>query len=65
MSKSNGGTKVTINWNDQMWKLKEKFSILTDKDLRFEQGKLDEMVSRIQMKVGKTRHEIYQLITKI
>jgi uncharacterized protein YjbJ (UPF0337 family) len=65
MSKSNGGTKVTINWNDQMRKLKEKFSILTDKDLRFEQGKLDEMVSRIQMKVGKTRHEIYQLITKI
>jgi uncharacterized protein YjbJ (UPF0337 family) len=65
MSKSNGGTKVTINWNDQMRKLKEKFSILTDKDLRFEQGKLDEMVSRIQSKVGKTRHEIYQLITKI
>jgi uncharacterized protein YjbJ (UPF0337 family) len=55
----------TISWNDQARKLKEKFSTLTDKDLDFEQGKIEEMIIRLQEKVGKSKHEIYQLITKL
>ena len=58
-------TKVTINWSEQTNKLKQKFSTLTDHDLEFEQGKMEEMITRLQSKVGKTRHEIYQLITKL
>jgi uncharacterized protein YjbJ (UPF0337 family) len=57
--------RTTISWNDQARKLKEKFSILTDKDLNFEQGKMEEMITRLQEKVGKSKHEIYQLITKL
>ncbi len=58
-------TKVTISWNDKARKLKEKFSTLTDQDLYFEQGKLEEMITRLQNKVGKTKHELYQLISKL
>ena len=65
MSKSEVKTKATINWNLQTEKLKQKFSTLTDKDLYFEQGKMGEMLSRLQAKVGKTKHELYQLITKL
>jgi uncharacterized protein YjbJ (UPF0337 family) len=57
--------KTTISWNDQARKLKEKFDTLTDKDLNFEQGKMGEMIMRLQEKVGKSKHEIYQLITKL
>ena len=57
--------KVTLNWEQQARKLKEKFSSLTDQDLYFEQGKMGEMINRVQRKVGKTKHELYQLITKL
>jgi uncharacterized protein YjbJ (UPF0337 family) len=65
MAASNVKPKATISWNDQARKLKEKFSTLTDKDLNFEQGKMGEMILRLQEKVGKSKHEIYQLITKL
>ena len=65
MAASNGKPRITISWNDQAKKLKEKFSTLTDKDLNFEQGKMGEMITKLQEKVGKSKHEIYQLITKL
>jgi uncharacterized protein YjbJ (UPF0337 family) len=57
--------KVVLNWDDQSRKLKEKFSSLTDQDLYFEQGKMDEMIKRLQNKVGKTKHELYEIITRL
>jgi uncharacterized protein YjbJ (UPF0337 family) len=65
MSETNVTKKVTINWNDQVWKLKQKFSALTDADLYFEEGKMEEMITRLQVKVGKSRHDLYQMITKL
>lgn len=65
MSDSKVITKVTLNWNEQTRKLKERFSSLTDKDLHFEQGKMEEMITRLQTKVGKSRHDLYCLIKKL
>lgn len=65
MSKSSVKPKATILWSEQTEKLKHKFSTLTDRDLYFEQGKLDEMLQKVQKKVGKTKHEIYEIITKL
>lgn len=65
MSAPNVSTRTTINWNSQARKLKEKFSSLTDHDLYFEEGKMGDMITRLQTKVGKTKHELYQLITKL
>ena len=36
-------TELKGNWNEQKGKLKQKFAILTDNDLMFEEGKKDEM----------------------
>jgi uncharacterized protein YjbJ (UPF0337 family) len=62
MATSNVKTKTAISWNDQARKLKQRFTTLTDQDLYFEQGKMEEMITRLQAKVGKSRHDIYRLI---
>jgi uncharacterized protein YjbJ (UPF0337 family) len=46
------------NWNEQLGKLKQKFAYLTDDDLLFAEGKKDEMLGRIQLKLGKTKEEL-------
>jgi uncharacterized protein YjbJ (UPF0337 family) len=56
---------VKINWDDQKEKLKEKFSSLTDNDLNFEKGKMEDMLVRLQNKVGKTRHELHRIMTQL
>lgn len=50
------------NWNEQKGKLKQKFAILADNDLMFEDGKEDEMLGKIQIKLGKTKEEIRKII---
>jgi uncharacterized protein YjbJ (UPF0337 family) len=45
-------------WNKIKGKAKQAQGDLTDDDLRREEGKDDEMVGRIQTKLGKTRDEV-------
>ena len=56
-------TPVKGSWNEQKSKLKAKFSILTDADLRYEDGKKDEMLTRIQTKLGKTKEELQKVMS--
>ena len=56
---------VDENWNDQKEKLKTKFSNLTDEDLNYEEGKRDEMLSRVQTKLGKTPEELTAIIAEL
>jgi uncharacterized protein YjbJ (UPF0337 family) len=53
-------TTLKGDWNVAKGKLKQKFADLTDDDLRFEEGKEDELIGRIQQKTGKAREEIEQ-----
>lgn len=53
---------VEETWNDQKEKLKTKFSDLTDEDLNYEEGKRDEMLERVQTKLGKTKEELAVII---
>ena len=55
-------TVVKGNWNEQKGKLKQKFAILTDNDLLFEDGKKDEMLGKIQIKLGKSKEELRKII---
>jgi hypothetical protein len=50
------------NWLEQRRKLKEKFAVLTDEDLLFEQGKKEEMLGRVHVKLGKTKEELREII---
>jgi uncharacterized protein YjbJ (UPF0337 family) len=58
-------TQVTGSWNEQKGKLKQKFAILLDNDLMFEDGKKDEMFGRLQVKLGKTKEELLKLIASL
>ncbi|MEQ8525173.1 CsbD family protein [Gracilimonas sp.] len=53
------------NWNETKGKLKQKYSELTDDDLAFTEGKEDELLGRIQKKLGKTKDEIKKEIANL
>jgi len=50
------------NWNEQKGKLKQKFATLIDSDLLFAEGKKEEMFGKLQVKLGKTKEELYKII---
>ena len=56
-------TEVKGNWNEQKGKLKQEFAKLTDDDLMFEEGKKDEMLGKLQIKLGKTKEELHKIMT--
>ena len=56
-------TELKGNWNEQKGKLKQKFATLTDKDLLYAEGKKDEMMGKLQIKLGKTKEELEELIS--
>lgn len=55
-------TELQGNWIEQKGKLKQKFAMLTDNDLLFSEGKKDEMLGRLQVKLGKTKEQLYEII---
>ncbi|MDP4265013.1 MAG: CsbD family protein [Bacteroidota bacterium] len=58
-------TELKGNWNEQKGKLKQKFAALTDNDLLFEQGRKEEMLGRLQIKLGKTKDELRTIIAAL
>jgi uncharacterized protein YjbJ (UPF0337 family) len=58
-------TELKGNWNEIKGKLKQQFSLLTDDDLLMVDGKKDELIGRLQIKLGKTKEEIKKLIAGI
>ena len=50
------------SWNELKGKLKQQFGNLTDDDLTFSEGKEDELLGRMQKKLGKSKEEVRQLI---
>jgi uncharacterized protein YjbJ (UPF0337 family) len=58
-------TQAKGNWRETKSKIKQKFAMLTDSDFLLVEGKQDEMFSRLQIKLGKTKEEIINLISKL
>jgi uncharacterized protein YjbJ (UPF0337 family) len=56
-------TEVKGNWNEQKGKLKQQFANLTDDDLMFAEGKKDEMLGKLQIKLGKTKDELHKVMS--
>jgi uncharacterized protein YjbJ (UPF0337 family) len=53
------------NWDEVKGKLKQKYAQLTDQDLLFAEGKDDELLGRLEKKLGKKKDEIRQVIAQI
>lgn len=45
-------------WNTLKGKLKQAYGNLTDDDLKYEEGKEDELLGRLQQKTGKTKDDL-------
>ena len=58
-------TELKGNWNVQKGKLKQKFATLTDDDLMFEEGKKNEMLGKLQIKLGKTKEQMQAIISSL
>ena len=57
--------KIKGSWNEIKGKVKSQYAQLTDDDLMYEEGKDDELLGRIQKKVGKTKEELVKWIESI
>ena len=53
------------NWNEQKGKLKQKYANLTNDDLKYAEGKEDELLGRLQKKLGKSKEEVEKLISDL
>lgn len=58
-------TGMEGNWNEMKGKLKQKYANLTDDDLMFEEGKEDELIGRLQKKLGKSKDEVRRMISDL
>jgi uncharacterized protein YjbJ (UPF0337 family) len=57
-------TKLEIkgNWNEIKGKLKQKYGQLTDDDLTFAEGKEDELLGRLQKRLGHNKEDLRKTI---
>ncbi|HYH56966.1 MAG TPA: CsbD family protein [Anseongella sp.] len=52
-------------WNQVKGKLKQSYGSLTDDDLQYEEGREDELIGRLQEKLGKSREEVREMLRDI
>ncbi len=57
--------EIKGNWNEAAGKLKQQYANLTDDDLLFVKGKEEELLGKLQKKLGKSKEEIEKIISKI
>jgi uncharacterized protein YjbJ (UPF0337 family) len=57
--------QIKGSWNEVKGKLKQQYGNLTDDDLAFSEGKEDELLGRLQKKLGKTKDEVRRMIEKL
>lgn len=54
-------TELQGHWDEFKGKLKQKYAELTDDDLKYEEGREDEMWGKLEQKLGKAKKEILSL----
>ena len=57
--------KIKGNWNEIKGKIKQEYGELTDDDLTYTEGQEDELIGRLQQKLGKTKSEVKDMIDSI
>jgi uncharacterized protein YjbJ (UPF0337 family) len=57
--------QIKGSWNELKGKFKQQYGNLTDNDLVFSEGKEDELLGRLQKKLGKSKDEVREMIEKL
>ncbi|HTM66390.1 MAG TPA: hypothetical protein VL093_08730 [Flavipsychrobacter sp.] len=60
-----GEFKITSNWGNSSKELREKHPTLTEQDVKFETGKENELLGRMEKKLGKNRDEVISIIQEV
>ncbi len=58
-------TSLKGKWKEMSGKLKQTYADLTDDDLLYVEGKEEELIGRLQAKLGKSKEDIHKLIDSI
>ena len=58
-------TKLELKgqWNTVKGKLKSNYGQLTDDDLAFAEGEEDQLLGKLQQKLGKSKEEVREMIS--
>ena len=56
---------IMRSWREQKVLLKRMFSTLSDEDFNFEEGNREDMLKRLQNKLGKTRNELERIFADL
>lgn len=54
--------QIKGNWNEKKGKLKKKYAELTDDDLQYTEGKSEELLGRLQKRLGISKDETITII---
>ena len=57
--------KLKGNWDEIKGKLKQQYAQLTDEDLTYAEGKGDELLGKLQEKLGKGKAEVTKIINDL
>ncbi len=57
-------TSVKGNWKEISGKLKQRYANLTDDDVLFAEGKEEELLGRLEKKLGKSKEELRKVIAQ-
>lgn len=52
-------------WNEIKGKIKQSYADLSDDDLKYEEGKDEELYGRLQQKTGKSRDEVIKWLRSL
>ena len=58
-------TELKGNWEEMKGKLKQKFATLTDDDVLLAEVKEEELMGRLQSKLGKSKEELHKIIGEL
>lgn len=54
--------RISGNWKEVKGNLKQQYGELTDDDLTYTEGKEDELVGRLEKKLGKSKDEVRDIL---
>ena len=57
--------KIRGNWNQLKGKAKQEYGELTDDDVAYTEGQEDQLIGRLQEKLGKTKQQVKDWIDSL
>jgi uncharacterized protein YjbJ (UPF0337 family) len=57
--------KLRGSWNETKGKIKQAYGSLSDNDLKFEEGKEDEFLGKLQQKTGRAKEDLKSWIDSL